>query len=101
WMTCVRHGALIAAGVDWRCCPDTIALGQVLLRMDPSSIGHVRRIIYRRRRERAEPERTPAQIHVNEKPTMPEPAVWPPVAIIIPTRDRPDLLAECVRGLAE
>jgi GT2 family glycosyltransferase len=40
-----------------------------------------------------------------EPSTRPRPAAaqfaWPPVGIVIPTRDRADLLAECVRGLRD
>ncbi|WP_174297876.1 glycosyltransferase family 2 protein [Sphingomonas bacterium] len=50
---------------------------------------------------RSEPAGTGAMARadVGESPTIVAPAVWPDVSIIIPVRDRPDLLRSCLAGL--
>src|SRR6201999_3513117 len=66
-------------------------------------ICHIRRILYRRRREMgkvfggASNEANHAQLARTASP----PETEPPVTVIIPTRDRPELLAQCMKGLLE
>ena len=76
---------------------DRAVIDRILAGVAPAAVGHVRRILYHRRAGGA----------VAAAPARPRSAAlgdetaWPPVAIVIPTRDRADLLAECVRGLGE
>src|SRR6185437_16937689 len=67
---------------------------QALAGINPRSVGHIRRVLYHRhgiaRLTAVRPAATPASV--------PD-ASWPHVSIIVPTRDRHDLLSTCVRGL--
>jgi GT2 family glycosyltransferase len=73
------------------------AIDRVLAGVAPAAVGHVRRVLYYRR---AGPARVEASIRPRSSAAKEEFA-WPPVGIVIPTRDRADLLAECVRGLKD
>ena len=69
------------------------ALAPILQRSDRSSIGHMQRILYRRSaREIAAIDR---KLPAIGRP----PQVWPEVSVIIPTRDRADLLKNCTQSL--
>ncbi len=74
---------------------DRTAVDRVLAGVAPADVGHLRRVLY---------HRCAGGAHA-EPSTRPRPAAaqfaWPPVGIVIPTRDRADLLAECVRGLRD
>jgi GT2 family glycosyltransferase len=76
---------------------DQTAIDRILAGAAPAAVGHVRRVLYHRQPSLARatasvPSRSSAE---GEEPT------WPPVGIVIPTRDRADLLAECIRGLKD
>ena len=75
---------------------DRTAIDRVLAGVAPAAVGHLRRVLYHRRAggAHAEPSTRPRPAAANE-------FAWPPVGIVIPTRDRADLLAECVRGLRD
>jgi GT2 family glycosyltransferase len=95
----LQHGSLTAAGLQ----PiDLISdeqgtLARVLADAPAAAVGHVRRILYRRRKvRRAAAVAKPAVVRHGE----PEPD-WPDVSVIIPTRDRAKLLADCTQGLRE
>jgi O-antigen biosynthesis protein len=76
---------------------DRTVIDRILAGAAPATVGHLRRVLCHRRAgwtiavEAARPR---------SRVAGDEPA-WPPVGIVIPTRDRADLLAECVRGLKE
>lgn len=91
----VRYGNL-AAGVTTSdlLSDERTALRRLLARLEPHSVGHIRRILYRRARPRIAAVASP-QV-VNGKQAEPD---WPEVSIIIPTRDRTHLLSACTRGL--
>jgi O-antigen biosynthesis protein len=81
------------------------ALDRIFRSVAPTAIGHLRRILYHRgsridggaARTRASPRtREP----VAPKSTA-DPPEWPMVGVVVATRDRADLLAECVRGLVD
>ena len=78
-------------------------LNQIVRSIAPNAVGHLRRILYHRG-PRSEGGVAPAKALPRAcRPVVPEPAPdpaeWPTVGIVIPTRDHADLLAECVRGL--
>jgi O-antigen biosynthesis protein len=74
---------------------DQAVIDRILAGVAPSVVGHVRRVLYHRRAGRAAVASARPRVDV-----APEPA-WPPVGIVIPTRDRADLLSECIRGLKD
>jgi len=73
------------------------AIDRLLAHTDPAYIGHVRRILYRRRSSSANLAQRPRpkniQIHQLED--------WPEVSIVIPTRNHSRLLKDCIRGIVE
>jgi O-antigen biosynthesis protein len=75
---------------------DRTAIDRILSDVAPAAVGHVRRVLYHRRAGRAPAASAPPRSSAAGE----EPA-WPTVGIVIPTRDRADLLAECVRGLKD
>ncbi len=69
-----------------------------LFRIDESRIGHVRRLLLTKRRQDG---RRPEGLDGVPRSAAPcvISAAQPPVTIIVPTRDRADLLAECLSGI--
>lgn len=68
----------------------------ILATLPPAAVGHVRRILYQRDRASG-----PTLVSAGAHP-MPSAAAakdWPGVAIVVPTRDRPELLDACIEGL--
>jgi O-antigen biosynthesis protein len=76
---------------------DRTAVDRILAGVAPAAVGHVRRVLYHRPAGRAPAVASgpPRASAAGEK------SAWPMVGIVIPTRDRADLLAECVRGLKD
>ncbi len=77
---------------------DQMVIDRILAGAARGAVGHVRRVLYHRcagRTGAAMPARPRQSSVVGEE------TAWPPVGIVIPTRDRADLLAECIRGLKE
>ena len=95
----IRHRNLVAAGLTANALllDEQDTLQRLLDDLDSGNVGHVRRILYHRKKTRPGPV---VVAHVVEIPPGPEP-VWPEVSIVIPTRDRFNLLAACVRGIKE
>jgi O-antigen biosynthesis protein len=95
----VRAGALDPGADDLAAlfCDDLTVIDRVLAGVAPAAVGHVRRVLYHRRAGRA---LAAAAARSRSLPAGSEPAL-PPVGIVIPTRDRADLLAECIRGLKD
>jgi GT2 family glycosyltransferase len=96
-----------AEGLELVVLDDGTALDRVLESVAPAAVGHLRRVLYHRR---AHGERREERREVLSSPPILQPAGrtppaddagWPTVGIVIPTRDRADLVAECVRGLTE
>jgi GT2 family glycosyltransferase len=92
----LRHGDLAALGLN---AADLLAreqatLRSVLAKAELANIGHIRRILYSRRKAKVAPAA------IIQKNNEPEPN-WPEVSVVIPTRDRANLLAACIRGLKE
>jgi O-antigen biosynthesis protein len=73
------------------------AIDRVLAGVAPAAVGHLRRVLYHRCAGGARAE---ASIRLGSCAAKQELA-WPQVGIVIPTRDRAELLAECVRGLRD
>lgn len=61
------------------------------------AVGHIRRVLYRRY------ARTPASpvadFKLSTSPDPRDPERWPSVTIVIPTRNRANLLTKCLRGI--
>jgi GT2 family glycosyltransferase len=96
-LTFLRHGNLAAVGLNAAdLLSDELAtLQRFLAEVAPATVGHIRRILYRRRRAKITPAMAAATIRKSDEP---EPA-WPEVSVVIPTRDRAHLLAACIQGL--
>lgn len=96
-LTFVKFGSL-AAGVTTSdlLSDERTALRRLLARLDPKSVGHVRRILYRRAKPKTPPPASPRIVTSNAKEKEPD---WPEVSIVIPTRDRAHLLFACTQGL--
>jgi GT2 family glycosyltransferase len=95
----LRHRSLAAAGLQPidLISDEQATLARVLADMPAAGVGHVRRILYRRRKLRGVAAvAKPAVVRNGE----PEPD-WPDVSVIIPTRDRATLLSDCTQGLRE
>lgn len=96
-LTCVRCAALAAAG---RQAMDLLhdefeTIVAVAAQGGPRRIAHIRRILYRRLRDGPS---TMATVRRAPRPSG-ELIEWPEVSVVVPTRDRADLLAACVHGL--
>jgi O-antigen biosynthesis protein len=92
-----------ADGLEQLVLDEETALDRVLGSVAASAVGHLRRVLYHRRA--GAPQR---QVLASPRPREPVggtlcagAAEWLMVGIVIPTRDRADLVAECVRGLKE
>jgi O-antigen biosynthesis protein len=82
---------------------DATTLDQVLGSIAPKAVAHLRRVLYHRRARAERREVRPSPPNCEPAGTTPraDAAEWPMVGIVIPTRDRADLVAECVRGLTD
>jgi GT2 family glycosyltransferase len=96
----LRHANLIAAGLSATdlLLDEQTTLQRLLTELDPATVGHIRRILYSRRKAKTAPAR--AARAIIGKSIEPDPD-WPDVCVVIPTRDRARLLADCTRGLKE
>jgi O-antigen biosynthesis protein len=100
-----------AEGLERLVRDDGAAVDRVLRSLAPAAVGHLRRVLYHRRAQAARRQERYQERH--EVPASPplgeriggtpqgDAAEWPMVGIVIPTRDRADLVSECVRGLNE
>jgi O-antigen biosynthesis protein len=103
--SCVRFGTLARSNcnsIGELAAQEQRILGGILDAAPRESIGHLRRILYRRR---FEPKRTAAGGVAGSTPALPSIVAggpeWPEVTIVVPTRDMANLLSECVKGLKE
>jgi GT2 family glycosyltransferase len=104
----IRAGdlALSGEGLERLVLDEVAVLDRVLASVAPAAVGNVRRVLYHRR---ARAERQEGRQEVLASPPLCESvtsqqrdaAEWPMAGIVIPTRDRADLVAECVRGLSD
>jgi O-antigen biosynthesis protein len=95
----VRAGILASSGNGFAALfrDEQAVIDRILAGVAPAAVGHVRRILYHRRAGRAVAPEAARPLSSAAGDDL----VWPPVGIVIPTRDRADLLAECVRGLKD
>jgi O-antigen biosynthesis protein len=92
-----------AGGLELLFLDDEATLDRVLGSVAAGRVGHLRRVLYHRRthvRRREAPASPPLRMPVGGSALV-DTAEWPPVCIVIPTRDRADLLAACVGGLKD
>jgi GT2 family glycosyltransferase len=100
-----------AEGLERLVRDEGAALDRVLQSVAPAVVGHLRRVLYHRRaqaarrreqlEERHEVLASPPPSERVGSASQGDAAEWPMVGIVIATRDRADLVAECVRGLTE
>jgi hypothetical protein len=88
-----------AAGLELLGQDDATMLDRILESVSPSAVAHLRRVLYHRR-ARAERREILAAPPARGRP-LPAAPEWPMVGVVIPTRDRADLVAECVRGVTD
>jgi O-antigen biosynthesis protein len=88
------------AGLELLGLDDGTVLDRILDSVSPSAVVHLRRVLYHRR-ARAERREILAAPPARGRPLPAAPTEWPMVGVVIPTRDRADLVAECVRGLTD
>jgi GT2 family glycosyltransferase len=103
-LTCVRRGDLVRSGrknVEDFVSDEEATLGQVLEIIGREKVGHIRRVLYRRRREQKATATRAGDLAVISPGIVGGDRDWPEVTIVIPTRDLADLLAVCVEGLKE
>jgi len=97
-LTCLRHSDLIPWGstsFGAFIAKEADVLTQLAASIKPAEVRHIRRILYRRLRD-SRVVQTPLQAAT----MMPKIGAEPPkAAIIIPTRDRADLLGQCLSSL--
>jgi GT2 family glycosyltransferase len=95
----VRAGAFDSGGDGLAALfhDDRTVIDRILAGVAPAAVGHVRRVLYHRRAGGPLAAMAPRRRSALARN---EPA-WPAVGIVIPTRDRADLLGECVRGLKD
>jgi len=99
-LTCVRVEALDRAGcssVGEFVSQEQRILGRVLDALSRETVGHVRRLLYRRK---SEPTQI-ADVASNMPANNSDDSAWPEAVIVVPTRDMADLLSECVKGLRQ
>ena len=104
-LTCIRVDHLIDLGLqnaEELVCNEETVLKSAVKSASANDIYHVRRILYRRQREVSEQSNNR---RVSVATSSPVTAVGdenaPDVSIIIPTRDRADLLTQCLKSLKE
>ena len=98
-LTCVRCADIGSRRATIRdfLAEEQAVLGEVLARVGRNAVGHIRRVLYRRGSNNIPEISTSRPI---SRPRTVEPR-WPQVTIVIPTRDRADLLETCTRGLRD
>lgn len=98
-MALVRKSALTAADhaqALMLALQEQQTLRDVLARLAPAQVVHLRRVLYRRARPI---QRRSARASVDVSPEAPP--HWPHATIVIITRDRPDLLKRCIAGIRQ
>jgi GT2 family glycosyltransferase len=103
-LTCIRSADLVRAGCAMP--EQLIAGGQDVVNSVANLDGeqkvvHVRRILYRRRRERGEPSAPPQSRMPAVATNIASVQAWPTVTVIVPSRDRAGYLRRCIEGLKE
>lgn len=100
-LTCIRTSLLSSLGIhkiDEFISNENALLKQAVKSRRADEICHIRRILYRRRRERGQ---TPCDFAMSAPAILAGQGDEPEATIVIPTRDRADLLAQCLKSLHE
>lgn len=103
-LVCLRVADVARRGIDGAetlLARESDILADILAVVSPAEVRHIRRILYRRARVAAVDSAgaKPGTAVGVSGPRLSADAPLPRVAIIIPTRDRADLLARCVDSL--
>jgi len=99
-LACVRAGDLATLGLQTLgefCRREATAFGNVA-KSGGAGVRHIRRVLYRQQRPPDAAAARPEIIAAPQRPLADETSS-PEVAIVIPTRDRADLLQRCVESL--
>ena len=102
-LTCISVERLLSAGIRSlsEFTAGTKAVSRALASLSSADdVRHIRRVLYHRASAH-EGMPAPAQRTIARAPRLPEIADTPSVSIVIPTRDRADLLGKCLRSLKE
>jgi GT2 family glycosyltransferase len=95
-LSLVRVGAITAADVNVL-TKTAGAIDRIIERLPKTTIAHVRRVLHH---QQAEPgQAAESMLSGCRSVEHAEPIGWPAAAVIIPTRDRAELLAACAHGL--
>jgi O-antigen biosynthesis protein len=96
-LTAVRHRDLLSHGSAalGLLSGEKEVLGQVLSRTKKQAIGHIRRVLYHRRRSKQSAINPPRLRQIDSE------TEWPEVTVVIPTRDQAKLLSRCLHSLMQ
>lgn len=73
------------------------AIAELARTTSPGRIRHIRRLLYSRAEtSEGSPQASPGLMQKTDDPPQ-----WPPVAVVIPTRDQAKLLEKCIAGLRQ
>jgi len=101
-LTCIRATHLMAIGlrnINELVCNEASVLERAVKYATTNDIRHIRRILYRRQREAGEEPNDRRPVATSSPVVAVGNDNAPEVSIIIPTRDRADLLTQCLKSL--
>jgi len=97
-LTLFRSPLITANGFYQLLVDEERAIGELAKDIQRSAILHIRRVLYCRQ---APTTGDKLRAKVRASFEIDDPPPWPDVAVLIPTRDRAKLLAECISGLKD
>ncbi len=103
-LTCIRCADLVGAGCvtpEQLIAAEQAVVNSVANLDGKQKVAHVRRILYRRRRERDVAGASPQSRMPAVAASIAAVQTWPTVTVIVPSRDRAGYLRGCIEGLKE
>ena len=103
-LACIRlagHGDSICREPATLVQHERSTIDKMLERSKRDEVGHIRRVLYRRRGAAAINTKVLTRSSCKRKANDTSLETWPSVTIVIPTRDHAELLRVCVRGLTK
>jgi O-antigen biosynthesis protein len=76
-------------------------LARFFAKLPRKTVGHIRRILCHRPSSATFSKRMSGAVQETRLPHGNDPAAWPQVTIVVPTRDKADLLRRCAHGLKQ
>ena len=101
WVRLADYGEAICREPATLVQHERLTIDKVLSQFKRDEIGHIRRVLYRRRGAATIDTNVLACPSSKRKATATPTDTWPAATIVIPTRDHAELLRECVRGLTK